>query len=470
MACITLAHKFDADILTPVHKGGADVTVQCSGSTLRAAPCIWTPETEEALLFSSGASPCTSRSSCAAVTLPLCATALRGSSLGTLTASADAAAIDDAILIAHTRSRSPALDPCSTPQQESAHCKQESIGRTKRYDRATSKATWAVLREKPVPNVAGNALSNAAGLGPLEGVASNSKTVTNRSVSLRGEQLAQMPRERGEEFARMGQEDPSVSKTSFQRLCITPRGNVRVVAAQKVSVGRVDDRPRRCRIIANSTVFCELEQQRPQQRELGEQRTLLREQMEMTTMISGAPLASAFGKQTRPEHMEVVTLLSDSPLEWMELFPTSPTAEPQGVVAVLASQSGQMACGRKPNAHVPSSQLSSDDDSVDEDDWFDLIPAPSIPSATSYGPGLQFPALPHQLQSPLDASNDITCGKLPPRSPVAVSTLRVPLTPSDDMHRTDIGHSHYVHSHPIRPVRPSVLHVRQPSNYRRRLV
>jgi hypothetical protein len=467
MACITLAHKFEADILTPAHQGGADVTVQCSGSTLRAAPCIWTPETEEALLFSSADSPCMSRSSCAVVTLPLCATSLRGSSLGTSTASADAAAIDDAVLIVHTRSRSPALDPCSTPQQGSAHCKQESTGRTKHYASARSKATWAALREEPDPNVAGNELSNAAGLGPLEaGVASNSKTVTNRSVSLRGEHLAQMPREPGEELARMRQEDSSVSKTSFQRLCITPRGNVRVVAAEKVSVGRVDDMPRRCRIIANSTVFCELSQQRPQQREVREQRTLLREQIEMTTMISGAPLASAFGKETRPEHMEIVTLLSDSPLEWMEeLFPTSPTAEPQGVVA-LASQSGQMACGRKPNAHVPSSQLSSDD----EDDWFDLIPAPPIPSATSYGPGLQFPVLPHQLQAPLDASNDITCGKLPPRSPVVVSTLCVPLTPTDVRHRTNVGHSHYVHSHPICPVRPSVLNVRLPSNYRRRLV
>jgi hypothetical protein len=80
-----------------------------------------------------------STSSCAVITRPLCATTLRGSSLGTSTAAAGAAAIDDAIRIARTCSRSPALDPCSTPQEESAHCKQESTGRTQYYNSARLK-------------------------------------------------------------------------------------------------------------------------------------------------------------------------------------------------------------------------------------------------------------------------------------------------------------------------------------------
>ena len=44
--------------------------------------------------------------------------------------------------------------------------------------------------------------------------------------------------------------------TSFHRLCNTPRGSVKVVAAEELSVGRVDDRSLGRRIIANSTVFC----------------------------------------------------------------------------------------------------------------------------------------------------------------------------------------------------------------------
>jgi hypothetical protein len=53
---------------------------------------------------------------------------------------------------------------------------------------------------------------------------------------------------------------PSVPKTmpttSFHRLCNTPRGGVKVVAAEELSVGRVNDRSRGRRILANSTVFC----------------------------------------------------------------------------------------------------------------------------------------------------------------------------------------------------------------------
>ncbi len=45
------------------------------------------------------------------------------------------------------------------------------------------------------------------------------------------------------------------AKTSFQRLRNTPRGTVKVVAAEKVTVGRAHDTAPR-RIFLNSAVYC----------------------------------------------------------------------------------------------------------------------------------------------------------------------------------------------------------------------
>ena len=59
--------------------------------------------------------------------------------------------------------------------------------------------------------------------------------------------------------------------------------------------------------------------------------------------------------------------------------------------------------------------------------------------------------LPRRVMLSPATSADHPCVTLPPRSPVVITTRRVPRPPCPTMHRTDVSDSHSVASHPVCP-------------------